>query len=100
QRGIVGLGEALGLALTTVIRADAVDQPGITSRLVRPGADQSGHRHPTRARGAHRHDRGMTAPAPRFAFRRPQALTGFVFEAQPRPRSAANLLSRATARPS
>jgi hypothetical protein len=58
----------------------AVDQP----RLVPgPGGDQRGQRHPRVVAAGHRDDGSMAAAASGAALRRPQALAGLVFPAEP-----------------
>ena len=81
QAGIVGLGEALAPVLAMPAGGvSAVDQPGPAAG---PGADQRGHRQALATLRGHPHHRGMAAASPGAALRRPQALAGLVFEAQP-----------------
>jgi len=80
EPGVVRLGEAFALAGPTSAQVGAVNQPGLVPG---PGGDQRGQRHPGVVAAGHRYHRGTAAAAPGASFRRPQALSGLVFEAKP-----------------
>src|SRR6266851_2475797 len=83
-RGIQEAGAArLGEPLARIPRAGtvrAVDQPGAA---IWADGDQRGQGYPRVVAAGHRHYRGMAAAAPGAASRRPQALAGLVFPAEP-----------------
>jgi hypothetical protein len=81
QAGVVGLGEALAPSLGgAAVEVRAVDQPGLVAGL---GADQRCHGDAFAACGGDPHAGCVASSAPGSAFGRPQALAGFVFEAEP-----------------
>jgi hypothetical protein len=78
---VVVLGEPSALTCAAwAVRA--VDQP---RPLPGPDREQRGQRYPRVVAAGHRHHRGRftSAPAPGAALRRPQALAGLVFPAEP-----------------
>src|SRR5580693_3442765 len=79
EPGVVRLGEPLAL-ISPPCAVGAVDQPGTAAG---PDGDQRGQRHPRVVAGGHRHHRGAAAAPPGASLRRPQALAGLVFEAEP-----------------
>jgi hypothetical protein len=78
QVPVIGPGEALGLAFTTAVGAQLVEQvrpvPG-------PAADHSGDADPPAARAPHPHDGPGSARRPGAALRRPQPLARLILEA-------------------
>ena len=83
QAGVIGLVKALAAVLAgPAIEVGAVDQPR-PAGAPGPGGDQRGDRDALAALGGHLHHRSAAAPAPGASLRRPQALAGLVFEAEP-----------------
>ena len=79
EPGVIRLGEPLArISPPGAVRAE--DQP---RPLTRPDRDQRGQRHPRVMAAGHRHHRGLAAAAPGAGLRRPQALAGLVFPAEP-----------------
>ena len=79
EAGVVRLGEPLVL-ISPPGAVRAVDQPG---PVAGPDGDQRGQRHPGIVAAGHRDDGSAAAAAPGASLRRPQALAGLVFPAEP-----------------